>query len=80
MSEIKENEIQYLMSLAEKRYREECGKELNETEKDSIYYSILGVYHNENYDAAYNYVLNATLGLRNDYKYDRKLFVSEIKE
>ena len=50
------------MQLAEERYRKQ-GKELNDTEKDSIYYSVLGVYRNKNYGAAHSYVLGAELSI-----------------
>ncbi len=62
MSKIKEDKMQYLMSIAEDRYRKQ-GRELNESERDSIYYSILGVYQNKNYGAAHSYVLGAELSL-----------------
>lgn len=62
MSKVKENKMEYLMQIAEERYRKQ-GKELSDSEKDSIYYSILGVYRNKNYGAAHSYVLSAELSL-----------------
>ena len=62
MGKVKEDKMEYLMQIAEERYRKN-GKELSDSEKDSIYYSILGVYRNENYGVAYNYVLSAKLSL-----------------
>lgn len=62
MSNVKEDKMEYLMQIAEGRYRKQ-GKELSNAEKDRIYYSILGVYRNKNYDAAHSYVLNAELSL-----------------
>lgn len=62
MSKVKEDKMQYLMSIAEERYKKQ-GKQLNDAEKDSIYYSILGVYQNKNYGAAHSYVLSAELSL-----------------
>lgn len=61
MSKVK-NKMEYLMQIAEERYKK-AGKELSESEKDSIYYSILGVYQNKNYGAAHSYVLSAELSL-----------------
>lgn len=55
-------EMEYLMQIAEERYQKQ-GKELSETEKDRIYYSILGVYRNKNYEDTHNYVLSAELSL-----------------
>lgn len=55
-------EMEYLMQIVEERYRKQ-GKELSEAEKDSIYYSILGVYREKNYEAAHSYVLSAELSL-----------------
>lgn len=60
MSKVKEDKMEYLMQIAEERYRKQ-GKELNDPERDSIYYSILGIYQNKNYGAAHSYVLNAEL-------------------
>lgn len=62
MSKVKEDKMEYLMRIAEERYRK-CGKELNDSERDSIYYSILGVYRDKNYGAAHSYVLSAELSL-----------------
>lgn len=62
MSKVKENKMEYLMQIAEERYRKH-GKELSDAEKDSIYYSILGVYRDKNYGAAHSYVLSAELSL-----------------
>lgn len=62
MSKVKEDKMKYLMQIAEERYRKR-GKELSDSEKDSIYYSILGVYRNKNYGAAHSYVLSAELSL-----------------
>ena len=62
MSKVKENKMEYLMQIAEERYRKQ-GKELSDAEKDNIYYSILGVYRNKNYGAAHSYVLSAELSL-----------------
>lgn len=55
-------EMENLMEIAIERYRKQ-GKELSDTEKDSIYYSILGVYRNKNYGAAHSYVLSAELSI-----------------
>lgn len=54
--------MEYLMQIAEERYRKQ-GKELSKPEKDSIYYSILGVYREKDYEAAHGYVLSAELSL-----------------
>lgn len=62
MGKVKEEKMQYLMRIAEERYKK-AGKKLTESDKDSIYYSILGVYENKNYGAAHSYVLNAGLSL-----------------
>lgn len=62
MNKVKEHKMQYLMKIAEERYRKQ-GKELNESEKDSIYDSIIGVYRGKNYGAAHSYVLSAELSL-----------------
>lgn len=62
MSKVKENNMEYLMQIAEERYRKQ-GKELSDSERDEIYYSILGVYRNKNYGAAHSYVLSAELSL-----------------
>lgn len=62
MSKIKENKMEYLMQLAEERYKK-VGKELSDPEKESIYHSILGVYRNKNYGAAHSYVMSAELSL-----------------
>lgn len=62
MSKVKENKMEYLMQIAEERYRKK-GKELSDAERDSIYYSILGVYRNKNYGAAHSYVLSAELSI-----------------
>ena len=62
MSKVKKDKMQYLMQIAEDRYKK-AGKELTESDKDSIYYSVLGVYENKNYEAAHSYVLNAELSL-----------------
>lgn len=62
MGKIKDDKMEYLMSIAEERYKK-AGKELSDSDKDSIYYSILGVYENKNYGAAHSYVLNAELSL-----------------
>lgn len=55
-------EMKNLMQIAEERYRKH-GKELSDSEMDSIYYSILGVYREKNYEAAHSYVLSAELSL-----------------
>ena len=55
-------EMEYLMQIAEERYQKQ-GKELSDSERDGIYYSILGVYRNKNYGAAHRYVLSAELSL-----------------
>lgn len=62
MSKVKENKMEYLMQIAEERYRKQ-GKELSDSEKDSIYYSIFGVYRNKNYGAAHSYALGAELSI-----------------
>lgn len=62
MSKVKEDKMKYLMQIAEERYRKQ-GKELSDSEKDSIYYSILGVYRNKNYGAAHSYTLSTELSL-----------------
>ncbi len=62
MSKVKENKMEYLMQLAVERYRK-IGKELSDSEKESIYYSILGVYRNKNYGVAHSYVMGAELSL-----------------
>lgn len=62
MSKVKEDKMKYLMQIAEERYKK-AGKELSESEKDSIYYSILGVYQNKNYGAAHSYALGAKLSI-----------------
>lgn len=54
--------MESLMQVAEERYRKQ-GKELSDSEKDGIYYSILGVYREKNYEAAHSYVLSAELSL-----------------
>ncbi len=66
MSKIKKNKMEYLMQLAEERYRK-IGKELSKSEKESIYYSILGVYRNKNYGAAHSYVMSSELSLWNSH-------------
>lgn len=55
-------EMESLMQIAVERYRKQ-GKELSDSERDGIYYSILGVYRNKNYGAAHRYVLSAELSL-----------------
>lgn len=62
MSKVKEDKMEYLMQIVEERYKKQ-GKELSESERNSIYYSILGVYERKNYGAAHSYVLNAELSL-----------------
>lgn len=62
MSKVKEDKMEYLVQIAEERYKK-AGKELSESEKDSIYYSIFGIYQNKNYRAAHSYVLNTELSL-----------------
>lgn len=62
MSEVKEDKMEYLMQIAQERYRKQ-GKELSDAEKYRIYYSILGIYRNKNFGAARSYVLNAKLSL-----------------
>lgn len=62
MSKVKDNKMEYLMSIAEERYKK-AGKELSDSDKNSIYYSILGVYQSKNYGAAHSYVLSAELRL-----------------
>lgn len=62
MGKVKEDKMEYLMQIAEERYRKQ-EKELSDAEKDSIYYSVLGVYRNKNYGAAHSYVLSAELSL-----------------
>jgi len=54
--------MEYLIQIAEERYHKH-GKELSKAEKDSIYYSVLGIYRNENYEEAHSYVLSAELSL-----------------
>lgn len=62
MSKVKDNKMEYLMSIAEERYKK-AGKELSNSDKNSIYNSILDVYQSKNYGAAHKYVLSAELGL-----------------
>lgn len=62
MSKVKEDKMEYLMQIAEERYQKQ-GKELSDSERDGIYYSILGVYRNKNYGAAHSYALSAELSL-----------------
>ena len=62
MSKVKVDKMEYLMSIAEERYKK-AGKELSDSDKDNICYSILCVYQSKNYGAAHSYVLSAELSL-----------------
>lgn len=56
------SKLKYLMSIAEERFKK-IGKELSDSDKDCVYFSIHGVYQNCGYDAAYNYALYAELSI-----------------
>lgn len=62
INQILRKKMEYLIQIAEERYHKH-GKELSKAEKDSIYYSVLGIYRNENYEEAHSYVLSAELSL-----------------